>query len=71
MDRKLRFEIPPRTLLALRALREGFSAALAQWMRGRALTAEQRAWWEMGLKCLRTPDKEEQVAVLERIGISM
>jgi hypothetical protein len=40
-------------------------------MRGRTMTSEQGRWWELGMRCLRTPDKEEREVTMERIGVQL
>lgn len=52
IDRKIRFCVAPKTIAALKILREQLSNVLAQQYQGKALTQEQEAWKELGLLAL-------------------
>ncbi|WWD17179.1 hypothetical protein CI109_101617 [Kwoniella shandongensis] len=52
LDRKIRYNITPKTSLALKKLREQFAQAMTSRLRGRRLNETQEQWFELGLKCL-------------------
>jgi len=66
IDRKIRYQILPKTALAVKRLREQFSVAMSTRLRGRGLNDIQEKWFELGLECLKTGlwDQDLEVGVL-------
>lgn len=60
IDRKIKFNMPPLTILAMQRLRTEFSTCLSQRMASIPLTPEQGKWFELGLKCIMKTIEEEQ-----------
>ena len=54
LDRKIRYLVSPKTAIAIKRLREQFSAAMSARLRGKAFTEGQERWFELGVRCLRT-----------------
>ncbi|KAF8167975.1 P-loop containing nucleoside triphosphate hydrolase protein [Crassisporium funariophilum] len=52
IDRRIKLYIPPKTNVALKILREQLTSVLAQQYQGKALTATQAMWKEIGLLAL-------------------
>ncbi|CAK9781148.1 P-loop containing nucleoside triphosphate hydrolase protein [Cutaneotrichosporon oleaginosum] len=64
IDRKLRFQVDPKSALALKYLRDQLASAMAARLRGRSLTQRQSQWFELALECLATGVYEEQQTVI-------
>ncbi|KAJ9092668.1 hypothetical protein QFC21_006733 [Naganishia friedmannii] len=60
LDRKIKFNMPPITILALQRLRTEFANCLSQRMASIPLDPEQEKWFELGLKCIMKTVEEEQ-----------
>ncbi|KAJ9118123.1 hypothetical protein QFC22_004024 [Naganishia vaughanmartiniae] len=60
LDRKIKFNMPPVTILALQRLRTEFANCLSQRMASIPLDPEQEKWFELGLKCIMKTVEEEQ-----------
>lgn len=60
IDRKIKFVMPPLTILAMERLRTEFAACLSQRMASIPLTPEQDKWFDLGLKCIMKTVEEEQ-----------
>lgn len=54
IDRKIRWQIEPKTALAIKLLREQFAVAMSMRLRGRVSSESQKKWFELGLECLMT-----------------
>ncbi|KAK8864514.1 hypothetical protein IAR55_001764 [Kwoniella newhampshirensis] len=52
LDRKIRYNISPKTLLALKKLREQFAQAMTSRLRGKQMNEKQEKWFGLGLRCL-------------------
>ncbi|BEJ01119.1 hypothetical protein CcaverHIS631_0509760 [Cutaneotrichosporon cavernicola] len=64
IDRKLRFQVDPRSALALKHLRDQLASSMATRFRGRSLSDRQSQWFELALKCLATGVYEDQQTVV-------
>jgi len=66
IDRKIRYNVQPKTAIAIKRLREQFALAMSTRLRGRALSDAQERWFALGLECLRTGlwDQELEVGVV-------
>lgn len=67
IDRKIRYQIQPKTALAIKGLRNNFASAMSARFRGKQLSEQQLKWFELGLECLRRglwDDEEQLVGVL-------
>ena len=53
MDRKIKFQFAPKTVVALKYLREQVASIMATWMRSKPLSAEQEKWNELAMMVLR------------------
>lgn len=58
IDRGIRYQIHPRTALALKALRQRTAAVMTTLMKGKTLDATGQRWFELAIQCLamRTDD---------------
>lgn len=54
IDRKIKYRIEPKTLLAIKLLRERLAAAMIVRMRGKPMSERQQRWFDLGLKCITT-----------------
>lgn len=52
IDRRVRFQADPKTLIAIKRMREQLASALAIRLKGRVLSPRQSEWFELGLSCL-------------------
>lgn len=69
IDRKIKFNMPPLTILAMQRLRTEFAAGVSQRMASIPLTPEQGKWFELGLKCImKTVEEEQEEAYKLRIS---
>lgn len=64
IDRKLRFQVDPKSALALKYLRDQLAAAMAVRLRGRQLSGRQLEWFDLAMKCLATGPYEDQQTVV-------
>jgi len=68
IDRKLRFQVPPRVNLALKILREQLGNLLAQQYQGKVLSELHNFWKEIGLLAMGhvkvDPDKNGTPSVV-------
>lgn len=64
IDRKVRFNVQPKTALAIKRLREQFAVAMSTRLKGKSLSEDQEAWFNLGLECLKTGLFEVEVGVL-------
>lgn len=64
IDRKLRFQIDPKSALALKHLRDQLTSSMATRFRGRQLPSRQTEWFELALRCLATGVYEDQQTVV-------
>jgi ATP-dependent RNA helicase DHX29 len=64
LDRKIRYRAEPKTVLAIKHLRDEFHAAMATKMRGRQLSARQQQWFDLGLRYIATEEQEEPSLVV-------
>lgn len=70
IDRKLRYRVEPRTLVALKWLREKMALATASRMRSKPLSPGLEKWFDLGLKCLVSglSDDEKSVGMFPTDG---
>jgi ATP-dependent RNA helicase DHX29 len=64
IDRKLRFQVEPKSALALKYLRDQLASSMATRLRGRSLSDRQSEWFELALKCIATGVYEDQQTVV-------
>ncbi len=64
IDRKLRFQVDPKSALALKYLRDQLASSMATRLRGRSLSDRQSEWFELALKCIATGVYEDQQTVV-------
>lgn len=70
LDRKIKHFVAPKTLLALKHLRAQLSSILATRMRGKEMTAEQLAWWELAMELLgREKLSVEEGGIAATLGV--
>ncbi|WRT66497.1 uncharacterized protein IL334_003456 [Kwoniella shivajii] len=63
LDRKIRFNISPKSAIAIKLLREQFAAAMSTRLRGKKLSENQEKWFDLGLKCLKVQVNEDEARV--------
>ncbi|WVQ72381.1 hypothetical protein IAR50_001933 [Cryptococcus sp. DSM 104548] len=66
IDRRIKYHVAPKTALAIKLIREQFASVMSMRLRGKALSNSQKAWFDLGLKCLVTGLDEEEGA---KIGV--
>ncbi|KIY72745.1 P-loop containing nucleoside triphosphate hydrolase protein [Cylindrobasidium torrendii FP15055 ss-10] len=59
VDRKLKFRVAPRTIVALKGLRTQFQSVLAAQLRRKPLTESQVLWYELGMLVLGKENMDE------------
>jgi ATP-dependent RNA helicase DHX29 len=65
LDRKLRFQSTPKTMIAVKHIRAQLTAVINSRMRGKEMTERQLAWWELALEVLgKEADKAETLEVM-------
>ncbi|KAG8913919.1 hypothetical protein FRC01_004323 [Tulasnella sp. 417] len=58
IDRKIKFILSPKTLLALKRLRRNVATAVSERMKGKTLTPQQELWCEMLTEALGSSEKK-------------
>ncbi|ODN94181.1 DEAH box polypeptide 36 [Cryptococcus wingfieldii CBS 7118] len=66
IDRRIKYNVAPKTALAIKLIREQFASVMSMRLRGKTLSNSQRTWFDLGLKCLVAGLDEEEGA---KIGV--
>ncbi|RXK37048.1 hypothetical protein M231_05636 [Tremella mesenterica] len=66
IDRKLRYRLPPKTLVAVRILRDRLNQAMNLRFRGKELSEGLERWLVLGMECLMVDVEESKLGIVGR-----
>ena len=64
IDRKIRYQLPPKTASAFKVLRDRFASAMSTRMKGKELDETSENWFKLGIECIAMEvDKEPETSI--------